>query len=1201
MRPQLALREAGYVGIALGIWALAACGSGGGEGPPDAMPPPVDATPPDEPDAGAVAVSVPNLDAGVANAGFSRMAVDFGTVPCGSKGSTQTLTVRNGGTGTLAITATTTGALFAVSPTTLEVGPDGGTGALTLSAAIPVSATAGIPVPGSLNLFTNDPSNTNVAIPISATPAGATLTFGGGGSPSVSFPLSEVGLPAAPVPFSIANAGNTSATITFGAPSVADFSLGDAGVVTLQAGETYQGNVTFTPTSPVLFSATASISTSDPTCGASVTSIVLSGAGTQGSVTGWPVAPVDFGPADCGGAAPAPRRFVLTNSGKVDAKITAVTWAGAPGFTSNAAVGRTIHAGGGVLSLSVNAPAVAAQSPLTPITATLTIATDADASAHTITLVEEPHGAVLAFDPSATPGFGNFGAVALLRSATQSFSVTNGGNGPAEVTLAIASDPSSDAGASPFAVVTPSFTLGPSGAQADGVTFAPLSANAATAHLALLTSSPLCAQAPAPLPLSGTGLGGGLGVAPGSLTFAAPCGGAAPASQTFNVTNTGNANLTWSMGGVSGAGAANYTVVTTPAPGLLIPGESAQVTVSAAAVPSPPVNADPAAFAGALTITTDVPLDPPHVVPLGVTPLGDQLVFSVPNLRFGQVPTGTSLSQALALENRANPGSPAASFGFALTGTGAAGYSVNPARVDGLAPSATTPPLLIGFGPNAASSYPATLGLVTTDALCAPLPTPLALSGTGTQGKVLVSASTLAFGTDPSDPDGFVDCGGTGLARTFTLSNVGNQAFHLTGIALSRGASSPFAVSAPGTLPLTIPIGGGISLTVTPAAMPSVANPNDATLFRDTLTLTTDAALDTPHAVSLVMQARGAVIRDTPLAATWNFATVGFGAIATLTTAIENDGNAPARVSLSGLAQPSIFGLRTNPTRALGGAATPVVAQFLPPASNGAWADRGTLVVSAEGAFCAPLPAQWSGAAIAMSGSSNAVPPITASGSLLFPPTDCGSPPPAAQALLLSNATDVAYPYTFTLASGAFYEVVSPGPGTVAANGTAQIVLVPKAVAPAAGVTPGSAPYADTLVVSVGTTPTTVITVPIAWTLNGAVLSLPQGAGPSLDSSGVAYYPADSTGSFSLPLRNSGNAPVTVTVGAAPANLLSFSPSSSFQLLAGVTAAPALLAAGTAPACPSTAQATVSFAYAGAVCQPIPFASLLVHACAGAL
>jgi hypothetical protein len=667
------------------------------------------------------------------------------------------------------------------------------------------------------------------------------------------------------------------------------------------------------------------------------------------------------------------------------------------------------------------------------------------------------------------------------------------------------------------------------------------------------------------------------------------------------VTNNGNADLTWAMGPLTGAGAGNYAVVTTPAPGLLIPGESAQVLVSAAGVPSPPTDPSPTAFSAALTITTDVPLDPPHLIALGEVPLGDQLAFSVPNLRFGQVPTGTSLSQPLALENRANPGSPAASFAFTLTGAGGTGYSVNPSRIDGLAPSATTPPLLVGFGPSAASSYPAALGLVTGDALCAPLPSPLTLSGTGTQGKVFVSASTLAFGTDPADPDGLVDCGATGISRTFTLSNVGNQAFHVTALALARGTTSPFAVSPPGTLPLAIPIGGGITITVTPAAIPAIADPNDATLFRDTLTVTTDAALDAPHALALVMQARGAVIRDTPLAATWDFATVGFGAIATLTTAIENDGNAAARVSLGGLAQPSVFGLESNPTRALGRTATPVIAQFVPPTASGAWTDQGTLVVSAEGAFCAPLPSQWNGAAIALSGRSNAAAPITATGSLLFPATDCGNPPPAAQALVLSNATDVAYPYTLTLQSGAFYDVANPGPGSLPPNGTAQIVVVPKAVVPGAGVEPGSAPYADTLLVTVATTPPTVISAPLAWTLNGAVLSLPEGAGPGLDPSGVAYYPADSTGTFSLPIRNDGNAPVDVSLGAAPGDLLSFSPSPALRLLPGLVTAPALLTTSGAPACPSTTQATIAIAYAGAVCQPLPFSSLLVHACAGAL
>jgi hypothetical protein len=249
------------------------------------------------------------------------------------------------------------------------------------------------------------------------------------------------------------------------------------------------------------------------------------------------------------------------------------------------------------------------------------------------------------------------------------------------------------------------------------------------------------------------------------------------------------------------------------------------------------------------------------------------------------------------------------------------------------------------------------------------------LSGSGTQGKVAVSAAMLAFGSDPHDPNGLVDCGATGLSQSLTVMNVGNQAFNLTAATLALGAGSPFSLPGTLALPLTVPIGGGITLTLAPKPIPAVANPTDTSRFHDTLTLTTDAAGDAPHTIALVMQARGAVVADTPLFTSWSFATVGAGATATFTSTLRNTGNAPASVSLVGLAQPTIFGVRGDPVVAAPGVVTSLVGQFTPPSASGAWSDRATLVVTPLGAFCAPLPAQWNGALISLDGRSDATRP----------------------------------------------------------------------------------------------------------------------------------------------------------------------------------------------------------------------------------
>ena len=428
-----------------------------------------------------------------------------------------------------------------------------------------------------------------------------------------------------------------------------------------------------------------------------------------------------------------------------------------------------------------------------------------------------------------------------------------------------------------------------------------------------------------------------------------------------------------------------------------------------------------------------------------------------------------------------------------------------PTSVSNLGPSGSVSPSLgITFQPTSPTAYPATVTLATTDALCTALPSPIQLTGTGTQGKVSVSATTLTFGTDTNDPSGLVNCGATGPARTFTVSNVGNQQFNITGLSLGLGASSPYVLSGDATtLPATIPIGGSTTMTLTPKAIPAaVANPNDASPFTDTLTVTTDAALDSPHKIALVMQARGAVIASTPLATSWSFGTLGNGLIGTFSNTITNTGNAAASVSFQGLQHPTVFGLQNAPTTVAANGVTDIVGQFSPPATNQVWTDQGTLVVTAAQAFCEPLPSSWSSPTITLSGSSIAGSlPVTVSGSLAFPSTPCGSAAPAAQAITLTNTTNVAYEFTARLNSGAFYTLQNPTMGDASAgiipgNGVVVLGVTPQTVTPGPSAVAGSAPYADDLVVSIQSPTPSGVTIPISWTLDGAMLSLPQGLGP---------------------------------------------------------------------------------------------------------
>jgi len=222
---------------------------------------------------------------------------------------------------------------------------------------------------------------------------------------------------------------------------------------------------------------------------------------------------------------------------------------------------------------------------------------------------------------------------------------------------------------------------------------------------------------------------------------------------------------------------------------------------------------------------------------------------------------------------------------------------------------------------------------------------------------------------------------------------------------------------------------------------------------------------------------------------------------------------------------------------------------------------------------------------------------VTIAGSLVFPTSDCGGAPAGGQSVTLTNSTHQAYTYTLKFFAGAHYTLTDGGSGTLAASGVSTIVVNPVAVTPGPGVLPGSAPYADDLIVTLDTSPATTFTVPISWTLDGAVLSLIQGAGP-YGAPGSNFYAADSTSGFPLGISNTGTAAATVNFGIQSPGAFNLAPA-PVQVLPGIPALPELVSGASAPTCPTTSSGTATFAYSGPVCQPLPFASVEVESCSG--
>jgi hypothetical protein len=589
-------------------------GDAGDSRPPDGMPSEggmLDGTTRDGGGDGAVSDAAPTLQDGPpattgGSAQFNSAPLDVGTVDCGSA-KTQTFQIKNTGTGRLGVAAMTVGSGFQVSPSSLSVNP-GGTGTLSITATIMSSKAAGSTVVGSLNLFTTDPSNANVAIHLSATASGATLAFGqGGNNPSLGFGTWPVGTPAPSQTITVQNVGNASATISIGSPGNPQFSLSgvpDGGTsFTLTANETRTVTASFTPTGAGAATTTVDVTPSGVICGTSSQSIkqtiTLTGAGTVGSIGGYPNK-LDF-EGSCNGHPPPAKTITLTNTGGAVVNVTSAQF-------DNPGAGFTVSPGSGTipgdagLTFTVNAPSfpgaqnsgLDAGSMPQPITAALKITATGDPATTapiTIPATVNPVGASLNFDVSTV----QFNSVSLQGSLASAFNVVNNGNsgstsagGVAKVTLALVATGAPDGGAadaqavagapSPFTFdmgqTTTQFTIaapaqGAQSQQGEDLTFKPVAIGGSYAQILMSVdpSTVLCAPLPPPLPLQG--IGSGLSFDSPGLTFYAPCDGKTnPSAPALSLTNTTDASVLWAIGNndFSGPAKSIYYVASVTSP-----------------------------------------------------------------------------------------------------------------------------------------------------------------------------------------------------------------------------------------------------------------------------------------------------------------------------------------------------------------------------------------------------------------------------------------------------------------------------------------------------------------------------------------------------------------------------------------------------------------------------------------------------------
>jgi hypothetical protein len=564
-------------------------------------------------------------EAGNAAGTFSTAPVDFGLANCGGQPSpaSQTYTFQN--TGPVAITwsASVGSSVFAIQGASSGTVAPGASGSITVGVTtIPATSTAGTPIQDTLTITTNVPGSTTVAVPLSVTPQGGSLTLtgpGGFGSVTVGKPVTQS--------FALQNVGNASVSVTLGSSTNPLFTVtytGAPGPASIAAGQSLAGgSATFTPTAAGAQSGSAAIQVTGVLCASPATSIALSGTGTTSPLSIGP-SPLDFSTVTCGKTAPA-QTVTLQNANGLAIPFTASLGQGASSpYTIDAPTGTVPPNGSAVIHVTPNPVPAAAN--LTPgfYDDTLTV-TGQGLTPVVIPLQESAGGAVLAITMANT----HFGTVTNT-TATLPFTVTNSGNQDASLHLNVS-------GSTNFsALLTTTTTATANGGTAPGnVSFTPTINGAASGSLSV--SAPNLCAPPASIAFDAVGQ---IPIASfpkgqGPFAVAITCGGAG-SSASFAVHNGGNAPLSI-VNPISVNGDFSISGFTSP----IAPGGTDTVTVTAV-VGSAGGSATP--YADTLRFSTNEVGGPTYTIPVNVTVTGINLVLSPSSFSFTDCATNLPFS-----------------------------------------------------------------------------------------------------------------------------------------------------------------------------------------------------------------------------------------------------------------------------------------------------------------------------------------------------------------------------------------------------------------------------------------------------------------------------------------------------------------------------------------------------------------------------
>ena len=547
----------------------------------------------------------------------------------------------------------------------------------------------------------------------------------------------------------LTNTGKEAVTITQLSMSSSEF--GASGIATplkLGPGQTTKFQVVFTGSTAGTASGTLTAMTSH---GEASSKAKLNGSAAKAAAQlALSTTKLNFGSVLVNGR--SSQAVTIQNSGQSDIQISQIAVAGAGFSVSGVATPVTVPAGQSMALQTTFAPTTAGAAA-----GAITVTSDATNPTSNVTLSGSGVGATYAM--TLAPASLSFGNVNVGSSATQNIQLSNTGNSSVTVTQVAASG----SGVSVSGVATP-FTLTPLQNAVLTVTYAP-TVSGATAGSIIVTNSDGVNATGA---VTGTGVQAGISVTPGSASFGSVVTGNI-GSQTIQIKNSGNANLTISQAAVTGTG---FSVSGMTLPTTLMPGQSGNMTVQYA-----PQAAGSAS--GTVSIVSNAPNSPATVGLSGTgTTATSTMTLSPASVSFGNVNLGSNATQNVQLTNTGNTNVTVTQV--AASGTGITVSGVTTPLT--LAPSQTVA-LSVSYAPTANG---ATAGSITVTNNGGASATD-AVTGTGVQAGLNITPASVSFGTVVSGNTNSqtVQLKNSGTANlTISQATVTGSGLSLTGLSL---------------------------------------------------------------------------------------------------------------------------------------------------------------------------------------------------------------------------------------------------------------------------------------------------------------------------------------------------------------------------------------------------------------------------------